>query len=103
MIMARDISLSSLVPACGFIADSEQEHNDTVRLISRTLAAMGYPKLVHEFGQAAEQVEVIQGPVHLKDVPSVRPVVRLRVGYPYYWSYTHCTDCISSASQGSGD
>ena len=79
MVMARDIRLSSLVPACGIVADNEQEHDETVRLVSRTLAAMGYPKLVHELGQAVEQVDVIQAPDHLKDVPIVRPVVRLRV------------------------
>lgn len=79
MVMARDIPLTSLVPACGLVVENKQEQDELLRLISRTVAAMGYPRLVHELSKAVDEVDVIQAPDHLKDVPSVNPVVRLRV------------------------
>jgi hypothetical protein len=79
MVMARDIPLVSLIPACASVAENEHEQDELLRLISRTVAAMGYPRLVHELSQAVEEVDVIQVPDHLKDVPPVKPVVRLRV------------------------
>ncbi|KAF8591711.1 DNA/RNA polymerase [Ramaria rubella] len=78
MAMARDIPLISLVPACRVVSNNEVEQDELLRLISRTVASMGYPKLVHEFGQAAEGVDVVDAPDHLKNVPTIKPVVRLR-------------------------
>lgn len=79
MVMARGIPLVSLVPACGVVAENEREQDELLRLISRTVAAMGHPKLVHELSQAVEAVDAIQASDHLKDVSQVKPVVRLRV------------------------
>ena len=82
MVMARDIPFTSLVLACAAAAENEREQDELLRLISRTVAAMGYPKLVHELGQAVEEVDVIQAPDHFQAVPPVKPVVRLRVSMP---------------------
>lgn len=73
-VMACDIPLPSLVPACRSATDNEQENDELVQLISRTVAAMGYPKMVHLLGQA-----VMQAPNNTPSSPTVRPVVRLRV------------------------
>ncbi|KAF8482192.1 hypothetical protein JB92DRAFT_3085829 [Gautieria morchelliformis] len=78
MVIAHDIPLVSLIPACASVAEDEHEKDELLRLISRTVAAMGHPRLVHELSQAVEEVHVIQAPDHLKDVPPVKPVVRLR-------------------------
>jgi DNA-directed RNA polymerase, mitochondrial len=99
MAMARDIPLVSLVPACGVVAGNEQEQDELLRLISRTVAAMGYPKLVHELGQAVEEVDVLQAPDHLKDVPQVKPVVRLRVSL---CSIHHCISMSNHILQPRG-
>ncbi|KAF8578733.1 DNA/RNA polymerase [Ramaria rubella] len=78
MAIARDIPLISLVPASRVVSDNEVEQDELLRLISRTVASMGYPKLLHEFGQAAEGADVVDAPDHLQDVPTIKPVVRLR-------------------------
>lgn len=74
--------LASLLPFCSLIAQDEQEQNELVRSISRGLAANGHPQLVHEFTQAADEVETIQLE-HSENLPIVRPVLRLRVGFIY--------------------
>ncbi|KAF8520293.1 hypothetical protein JB92DRAFT_2828183 [Gautieria morchelliformis] len=75
MVIAHDIPLVSLIPACASVAEDEHEKDELLRLISRTVAAMGYPRRVHELSQAVEEVHVIQAPDHLKDVPPVKPVL----------------------------
>ncbi|GJJ10389.1 hypothetical protein Clacol_004615 [Clathrus columnatus] len=76
MILARDIPLASLLPCCSLVAQDEKEQNELIRLISRGLAANGHPHLVHEFTQAADDVEAIQ--MERSELPVVRPVLRLR-------------------------
>lgn len=102
MVMSRDIPLTSLVPACGTVAENEHEQDELLRLISRTVAAMGYPKLVHELSQAAKDGDIIQTPDHLKDVPVVKPVVRLRVSWRDILPFDRPTKRkISAASRAS--
>lgn len=80
MILARDIPLESLLPFCSLVVQDEQEQNELIRLISRGLAASGHPQLVHEFTQAADDVEAIQLE-HTDNSPDIRPVLRLRVSF----------------------
>lgn len=80
LIRARNISLPSLLPYCSMVTTNEEEQDELVRYISRAIAAMGLPKLVHEFTRAVYDVEgAVAGARAATALPEVRPVMRLRV------------------------
>ncbi|KAF8519384.1 DNA/RNA polymerase [Hysterangium stoloniferum] len=65
MVLNRGIPLPSLIPHCSLVAEDEQEQEELVRLISRTVASMGLPLLVQELTQVRR--EAVENEIVIED------------------------------------
>lgn len=80
MIRGRGIHLPSLLPYCSLVTTDKTDQDGLVTFISRSIATMGMPRLVHEFTRAVHEVEgTAIGSTLAAVAPDVRPVMRLKV------------------------